>query len=123
MIDVLKNIEKGKYEVKMSFPKMPGWICDCGHFYQKDDKFCSNCGAIIAGLYKKQQKKYKEKRDAYHKAEWIKFKEFENDLYKEFQVENNPKKEDCFRIAWGYGHDSGLNSVYEYFFDLVDLIK
>ena len=50
-------------------------------------------------------------------------KEFKADLAKEFGVEDNPKFERCFELAWDYGHADGFNEVRYNFIDLVELIK
>jgi len=44
-------------------------------------------------------------------------------LAKEYGIENNPKLDRLFEIAWGFGHSSGFNEVDIYFSDMVDLIK
>lgn len=49
--------------------------------------------------------------------------EFKQDLFKAYKVENNPKKDRCYALAWEHGHSSGLFEVLSYFDDLVDLIK
>lgn len=49
--------------------------------------------------------------------------DFREDIFKEFDVENNPKREKCFSLAWEHGHSSGFSDVYYYFADLVELIK
>lgn len=49
--------------------------------------------------------------------------EFKNDLYKEFCVEDNPKREQAFQIAWEYGHSSGYEDVCNHFCNIVDLIR
>ena len=49
--------------------------------------------------------------------------EFKKDLYEEYGVSNNPKANDVWSKAWEFGHSSGLQEVYNYFIDLVDLIK
>jgi hypothetical protein len=48
--------------------------------------------------------------------------EFKNDLFEEFGVTDNPKREKCFQLAVDY-RSSNLENVYEAFADFVDLIK
>jgi len=48
---------------------------------------------------------------------------FKEALFKEYEVEDNPKREKCFYFAWVYGHANGLYDVYSCFEDLVELIK
>ena len=123
MVDVLKNIENKVYETKILLPNPPRRVCECGAYFRKFDRFCSQCGNNVYEFYKHKTAEYLRQREIYHKDEGNKQKIFENDLYKEFQVTDNPKRFDCFSLAWEYGHSYGLKSVYEYFYDLVDLIK
>ena len=48
---------------------------------------------------------------------------FQADLEKEFGVEDNPKKNKLYSIAWDMGHSSGLSEVYHYYSELVELIN
>ena len=50
------------------------------------------------------------------------YQEFQNDLFEEYGVSDNPKKFKCFELAWEYGHSSGYEEVYNHFGDLVELI-
>jgi hypothetical protein len=49
--------------------------------------------------------------------------DFKYALFKEFEVELNPKAELCFDIAWQDGHACGLSEVECHFTRLVDLIN
>lgn len=49
--------------------------------------------------------------------------EFRKYLYSKFDVVDNPKRLQCFELAWTYGHSSGYNEVESYFHDLAELIK
>jgi len=49
--------------------------------------------------------------------------EFKARLAKENEIENHPKLDILFEIAWGFGHSSGYNEVDLYFSEMVDLIK
>ena len=48
---------------------------------------------------------------------------WKSDLFKEFGVSDNPKKELCYNLAYEYGHSSGYSEIYNYFSTLVELIK
>lgn len=50
-------------------------------------------------------------------------REFKHDLLEDHGVTNHPKAELCFKLAWEYGHDSGLKEIANCFDDFVDLIK
>ena len=65
------------------------------------------------------RKSYKEYRDETFNLQ-DKFKE---DLFVEYKVENNPKRELLYSKAWQRGHSAGLNEVALHFSDLVELIQ
>lgn len=48
---------------------------------------------------------------------------FKNDLFDELGIQNNPKKDVLYDLAWEYGHSSGFSDVYNYACDFVCLIK
>lgn len=66
--------------------------------------------------YRDHQKEYGQKQGAL-------LKEFAEDMYEEFDVVENPKKHKCYQVAWEHGHAAGLEDVYNWFQELVDLIK
>lgn len=43
-------------------------------------------------------------------------------LASEFGVEDHPKLDKCFELAWEYGHGHGYSEIRKYFIDLVELI-
>ena len=49
--------------------------------------------------------------------------EFQDDLFDEFEVSDNPKRYKCFALAWENGHAHGHSEVYNHFGDYVELIK
>lgn len=59
----------------------------------------------------------------YHKEQNWKHEEFVQDLFEEFDLINNPKKDLCFNIAYNQNHSEGYRSVYDKFSELVELIK
>ena len=66
--------------------------------------------------YKERRKEYYDETDKLHQ-------EFQNDLFENFNVSDNPKRFKCFELAWEHGHSSGLEEVYGDFGDLVVLIQ
>ena len=66
--------------------------------------------------YKAHQIQYGEETHKLHE-------EFVNDLFENFNVTDNPKRQKAFDLAWEKGHANGLEEVYNEFYDLVDLIK
>lgn len=48
---------------------------------------------------------------------------FKRDLFEDFEVSNNSRKDRAFELAWDRGHSCGYTEVYNCFADLVGLIK
>jgi hypothetical protein len=66
---------------------------------------------------------FKEQVSLHRTALAEKEREFIKDLFEEFGVTDNPKKELCYSIAYDMGHAYGFSEVYSKFSDLVELIK
>ena len=66
--------------------------------------------------YKAHQKEYRKEEQKLHE-------EFVNDLFENFNVTDNPKRQKAFDLAWEKGHSNGLEEVYNEFCDLVELIR
>jgi hypothetical protein len=66
--------------------------------------------------YKAHQLQYTDEKHKLHE-------EFVNDLFENFNVTNNPKRQKAFDLAWEKGHANGLEEVYNEFYDLVELIE
>ena len=64
-----------------------------------------------------------EKRKAYYAESARLLAKFREDCFRELGVEQNPKREQAWRLAWDMRHSSGYAEVYSYFSKLVDLIK
>ena len=73
--------------------------------------------------YEEQIENYKSQLDLYHKDLNYLYKEFHEDLKREFGTENNPKEERLYEIAYSNGHSSGFYSVYNWYSELVELIE
>jgi hypothetical protein len=67
-------------------------------------------------VYKAHRKEYDAESAKLHQ-------EFQNDLFEDYDVSDNPKRFKCFELAWEHGHSSGLEEVYNYFGDFVELIR
>jgi|GEM_PF-3044703 hypothetical protein len=66
---------------------------------------------------------YKAQRKKYTDEEFNLQVQFQNDLFEDYGVTDNPKRFMCFDLAWEQGHAYGLEEVYNKFDDLVELIK
>ena len=65
---------------------------------------------------------YQQAKQDYQQREQEILNPFKLDLFEELGILDNPKKELLFEKAWSYGHDEGLERVFEYAEELVDLI-
>lgn len=63
-----------------------------------------------------------EKRNWKKRVEELE-EEWKNWLFTEEEVEKNPKREQCFELAWNEGHSNGYEEVENYFRKVVELIK
>ena len=66
---------------------------------------------------------YEEHRRRYNEETQRLAQEFQDDLFYEFGVSDNPKRHKCFDLAWENGHAHGHSEVYNHFSDYVELIK
>lgn len=73
--------------------------------------------------YEEQVEKYNSQLNLYRSDLNNLYKEFHEDLKKEFGTENNPKEERLYEIAYSNGHSSGFYSVYGWYSELVELIE
>lgn len=53
----------------------------------------------------------------------IREKAFKKSLAEEYGVVGNPKFEQCYSIAYSYGHSCGFSDVENYFSTIVELIR
>ncbi len=117
-------------------------------YYPRKDDYCTyfvyDKGKCIHALkkhevcenYEKQWKKagyvvqkfvdigsYEAGKTKYDNLKTERYQKFIVDLFEEFEVGKNTKAQKAFELAWSYGHTSGYSEVFNYFVDLVDLIK
>jgi len=69
------------------------------------------------------KKQYNEDRAAYNAEKQALMEEFQRDLFREYDVQSNPKRYKCYDMAWERGHSAGLYEVVGNFSDLVELIQ
>lgn len=115
---------EGSYINTKEYPSTELRNCVCGNFVSgKNYKFCSKCGKNLEEIMPKRLEEYNKLKENYLIEEKIIFNRFKSDLAKHFEVENNPKFQRCFELAWEKGHSSGFSEVLSEFQDLVELIK
>jgi hypothetical protein len=61
--------------------------------------------------------------EAYYLEEARLRKMFEEDLFANLGITDNPKRHKLLQKAWGMGHSAGYSEVYSYASDLVELIE
>lgn len=67
---------------------------------------------------------FEKAKKEYNEEIQKRFTEFKQDLEKEFGVEGNPKADLLFAKAWEFGDSNGgYSEAYNYYEDLVDLIR
>ena len=66
---------------------------------------------------------YKARRQEYDVESAKLDREFQNDLFEDYGVSDNPKRFKCFELAWEHGHSSSLADIHGYFGDFVELIR
>lgn len=79
--------------------------------------------AMISEIKKVSEYKSHEKQLQYTNAHKNLNNEFELALYKEYDVEFNPKRRKLFDAAWKDGNSYGYRDVERYFSKYVELIK
>lgn len=70
--------------------------------------------------FRAAQKKERARRQAEENAKVLAFKA---EIAKEAGIENHPKLEKVWGLAWDMGHSYGLNDVRIYFLNLAELVK
>lgn len=51
------------------------------------------------------------------------YKKFQQDLFEDYGVSDNPNRFRSFALAWGWGHSCGYSEVHRVFGDIMQLIK
>lgn len=99
------------------------WEGPLGEMYQdlKDSLKRLHPGVVFQE--KVDEDKYLLDRQKYNEEEAFLYEMFKKDLFEEFGVSENPKRERLFAHAWDRGHAAGYSDVYNVFADLVDLIQ
>lgn len=106
----------------------PKWqLCKHTHErfrYKKDNpEYCKECGVRIGDKGREVLEEHNKLIEAYNEEDTRLHYLFMKDLFEEFGVTDNPKKDKCFNLAWRYGHSVGFSEVYNYFSDFIELIK
>ena len=65
---------------------------------------------------------YNKQKEVYRKEQEDAFARFKQDLFEEYGVINNPKREMLFSIAYERGKSEGMYSIDNWFGELVELI-
>jgi len=124
------------YYSKPQTPYPSKWGYTTRYVYDKGElisKFVANSDfemAVLKGLHPSAVVQDVLDKDAF-KAHLVRYneetqklaQEFEDDLFDEFGVSDNPKRHKCFGLAWENGHAYGYQEVYSHFSDYVELIK
>jgi hypothetical protein len=112
--DFYDLIQDGFFNIRKEFPSSPGLsVCPTC--------VCPTCGSKYKDSVKKASydRRLREYSEEQSRLETL----FKQALFFYASVEDNPKAEKVFSIAWEKGHSSGFSEVYNEFTDIVDLIK
>lgn len=93
---------------------------------QVKEKFVGTFNEIQAEIDKKigEAKENHEKRlIEYYEKEKQLLDEFKRDMIENSGLTNHPKVEECYKLAWEFGHEEGLQSVASFFDKLDELLK
>ncbi|HPM74183.1 MAG TPA: hypothetical protein PLA71_00510 [Saccharofermentans sp.] len=64
----------------------------------------------------------KERKEWYEEESRL-HEKFKTDLYKDLGIEDSPKRDMLFALAWDHGHADGLHNVYYHASEMAPLIK
>lgn len=92
-----------------------------GNDYTRKQLEDTHSTAVVQEVFEKLL--YKADLERYNECIQELTDEFKKDLFEEFGVTDNPKRERAYAYAWDKGHASGLGEVYNEFSDIVELIK
>lgn len=110
-------------------PRSPKKSCPkCGSSFStlardKVPNYCSVCGTEIKTWYTDLYKKYKVTITENNNIVAEIDAQFKKDAIAYVSITGHPKAEDCYSLAWAYGHSSGLSSVLEHLEDFAELLK
>lgn len=115
-----------KYQNKLTYPVKPnkpklGSNFENLFIEQQADVF--KAYQLRRAEYEKLTNDYNNQVAAYAERQLEIMEEFKADAFRELDIELNKKRHELFRIAWDYGHSSGYSEVFQYMYDLVDLIQ
>lgn len=73
--------------------------------------------------YDKDKQEYENQVKPLRDEASERYDEFKRDLFDEYGVTDNPKRDKCYAIAYEYGHSSGCGEIHSYFCNIVELIQ
>ena len=116
-----------KYQNKMPYPNKNDFTTL--HVYQGGTVLYSgpvdNKPANVSGVVERtiDKEALQSARQAYGAENARLIRLFQDDLFEENGVTDNPKRFKAYDLAWEHGHSSGMSEVVLFFEELVDLIK
>jgi hypothetical protein len=104
--------------------------CDEPVKFVNYDEMTAHINLVHATVYEKacrdeysSKLPYNGNREAYQEDQRRLNTQFQRDLEVEHGVENNPKREKLFDIAWSQGHSAGYSEVAIHYDEMVVLIQ
>jgi len=139
MFEMLERINEDWYNCKLEYPSSIGKneIAVITEELKRDEKLFKQLSSKAKNLkeldkliyeevdriLQERLKGEEEKRKLYREEVARLHNLFEEDLYREFDVQDNPRRENAFSYAWQEGHAYGYREVYVVFSDVVGLIR
>lgn len=111
-MEVIEKIRSCVYENKLIFPIKQNFMIH---------KRCEHCGSTY--IDKEVEKNYTVAKLKYRHEDAKMFTNLKQDLIKEAGIEGHPKADKLWSLAYEQGHSSGLQEIYNQFFELLELIK
>lgn len=96
------------------------WEGSLAEYNDRPDRFNTKQAGVVEKVVNEQTYRIALAEHMRHSANLM--AKFKSDLKEEFGVTDHPKADAVYKLAYDYGHGSGLGQIYDYFSDLVDLI-
>ena len=122
-----QNVRDGAYRNTLPYPQKKDFECSKKKLHalelsEREGIITKEEAAKKRIQFESAEAGYREAVNAYN-AENVRLHElFKQHMYEYHDVEENPKREKAFSLAWEYGHSSGHSEVASHFEDLVELI-
>jgi len=121
--EVYEKFTNNAYHNKVKYPSKPIRKCPkCGEVFKEGQKFCSECGVVVAELYEKAMVEYKKMLEEYQKEDLRTYHEFVKDALISTGLVDHKNAQKAFDYAWDKGHSIGYQEVFNELIEIARLI-